>query len=253
MSDLVAIERERGVAVVRLQRTDKHNAFNRDLAQATIETLDALDADDDVVCVVLTGAGKAFCAGADMTEAVAAIDENGRSDGMGAAVVRTVAFRKAIIGCINGFAYGGGAMLASACDFRIAAESASFRFPGAAYGLVVGGALLPRLIGPAMASELLFSTRVVRADEALRIGFVNRVVADADLHDVTLSLAREIAANSPEALIATKDVVRRAAISDAATALEAEWNRTLRASAQHHERFRAAAARVAARSTDDPN
>jgi enoyl-CoA hydratase len=183
MSELVALERERGVAIVRLQREDKHNAFNRDLAQATMETLEALDSDDDVVCVVLTGAGRAFCAGADMTEAVAAIDDNGRSDGMGAAVVRAAAFRKPLIGCINGFAYGGGAMLASACDFRIAAESASFRFPGAAYGLVVGGALLPRLIGPAMASELLFSTRVVHADEALRIGFVNRVVPDADLRE----------------------------------------------------------------------
>jgi enoyl-CoA hydratase/carnithine racemase len=254
MSEMVIVEREGGVAVVRLNRIDKHNAFNRELAGAFMGALEALDADEHVVCCVLTGNGNAFCAGADMTEAVAQIEDRGRSDGMGASIGRAAAFSKPLVACVNGAAYGGGALLATVCDIRIAAENAAFRFPGAAYGLVVGGSALPRVVGTAFAKELMFSARVVDAAEALRIGLVNRVVPAASALDETMELARQIAANSLEALIATKQVVDRALAAGDAAKLELEWNTKLRGSPQHHERFRAAAARVAARgNTTDKN
>ncbi|MEX2246394.1 MAG: enoyl-CoA hydratase/isomerase family protein [Dehalococcoidia bacterium] len=245
MAGLISIERDGGVALVRMLRTDKHNAFNRELSQAFIETMDALEADDDVRCVVLTGSGAAFCAGADMNEAVTGIDDRGRSDGMATAILREARFPKPLVGCIDGFAYGGGALLAACCDVRIASSRAAFRFPGAAYGLVVGASQLPAIVGPAYAKELLFSGRVVDAAEAERIGLVNRVVPDAEA--AAMELAREIAANSPAALVATKQVVDRAVASGEAAALEADHNRELRASPEHHQRFRAAADRVAKR------
>jgi enoyl-CoA hydratase len=247
MPELISVERDGGVAVIRLQRTEKHNAFNRALADEVIAALNELQADDNAVCVVLTGAGAAFSAGADMSEAVERIALQGRSEGMAATIGCVARFPKPLIASVNGAAYGGGALLAVTCDIRIASETAAFRFPGAAYGLVVGGAQLPRVVGAAVAKDLLFTARVVQADEALRIGLVNHVVPAAELERVTMEMARQIAANSPEALIATKQVVDRAAGDDEAQRLELEHNAALRASPQHHERFKAAADRVARR------
>lgn len=251
MPELITVERDGHVVTVRLMRTDKHNAFNRALSAEVMAAFDELEADSGAHVVVLTGSGGAFCAGADMNEAVAAIDERGRNDGMAATIVRAARFRKPLIAAVNGSAYGGGALLAITCDVRIAAEVAAFRFPGAAYGLVVGGSQLPRVVGPAYAKELLFSGRVVDAAEALRIGLVNRVVPGADLVRVTAELAQQIAANSPEAILATKEAVDRATEVDDGLRIEAEANARLRGSAEHHERFRAAAERVAKRGSGD--
>ena len=247
MSEICAVERDGHVGVVRMLRTDKHNAFNRELDAAVAAALAELDADDAVHVAVITGSGAAFSAGADMTEAVAAIDGKGRSEGMAAAYAAVASFRKPLIACVNGICYGGGALVATMCDIRIASDTARFRFPGAAYGLVVGGSALPRIIGPAYAKELLFTGKVVLAEEALRIGLVNHVYPAADLEAATMSMAREIAANSPPALIATKQVVDRATEVDEAIGVEGEANRGLRLSPEHHERFRTATDRVARR------
>jgi len=253
MSDVLLVEREGAVAVLRMQRPEKHNAFNRELDHALAEALAALDADDDVVVAVLTGTGAAFSAGADMTEAVAAIDGKGRTEGMAATYAALSSFRKPLIACVNGIAYGGGALVAILCDIRIASDDAAFRFPGAAYGLVVGGAQLPRIVGPAVAKDLLFTARVIRAEEALRVGLVNAVVPRAEVERAALEMARQIAANSPPALIATKATVDRATAVDQGLAHEAEANRELRTSPEHHARFRAAAERVARRGEGRPS
>jgi enoyl-CoA hydratase/carnithine racemase len=209
--------------------------------------LDEAEADGDVHCAVLVGSGTAFSAGADMTEAVTGIDNSGRSDGMATTILRVARFPKPIIGCINGAAYGGGALLAITCDIRVAAETAAFRFPGAAYGLVVGGSQLPRVVGTAKAKELLYTGRVVSAEEALSIGLVNEVVAAERVEAAAMEMAKQIAGNSLEALIATKRTVDRATEVDEAIGIEAESNAALRASPEHHARFRAAAERVARR------
>lgn len=248
--DILAVEREAAVAVIRLQRPDKHNAFNRALDAALAGALAELDADPDLHVAVLTGSGSAFSAGADMGEAVGAIDGKGRSEGMFATYAAAASFRKPLIAAVNGICYGGGALLATLCDLRLASENAAFRFPGAVYGLVVGGAQLPRIVGPAVAKDLLFTGRVVRAEEAARIGLVNAVLAPEELEPAALELARTIAGNSLPALIATKETVDRATQVDAGLEREAAWNRELRTSPEHHERFRRAAERVGARATD---
>ncbi len=233
-----------GVALLRFNRPDKRNAFNFALSAALVDALDELEADDTVRCVILTGAGKAFSAGADMTEALESIERGGRGDGMARAVIRVGRFPKPVIAAVNGPAFGGGAALAIACDIRIASPSASFRFPGAAYGLVVGGSQLPRLVGPARAKELLFTARVVDAAEAERIGLVNRVTPPERLEAECVELATVIASHSPDAVVWMKRVVDRATTIDAGVEAELEANQRLRGSPDHVERFREATKRV---------
>jgi enoyl-CoA hydratase len=249
MSEICGIERDGGVGVVRMLRPDKHNAFNRELDTAVAAALGELDADPEISVAVLTGSGAAFSAGADMNEAVEAIEGKGRTEGMAQVYAACVTFSKPLIAAINGLCYGGGAMVAILCDIRLASDTAAFRFPGAAYGLVVGGSQLPRIVGAPRAKELMFTSKVVRADEALRIGLVNHVYPIAELHAAAMEMARDIAANSQPALIATKAVVDLATGSADAAAAEGEWNHRLRTTPEHHARFRAAAERVAKRRT----
>src|SRR3990170_7619395 len=222
MTDLLLREVRDGVAFLRMNRPDKHNAFNRDLSRAVSNAIDELDADDNVRVVVLTGAGKAFCAGADMTEALASFDSGGRGDVMAQAVVRVARCPKPVIGAVNGYAFGGGAALACVCDIRLASERASFRFPGASYGLVVGGSQLPRIVGAPLAKELIFTARVVDADEALRIGLVNHVVPHGDLDETAWDLALQIAKQSPDAVRWSKAVIDAATIVEKGIELEIE-------------------------------
>ncbi len=245
MTDLLHSELRDGVVFLRMNRPEKHNAFHTELSRAVSNAIDELEADDAVRVVVLTGTGKAFCAGADMTEALASFDSGGRGDVMAQAVVRVTRCQKPLIAAINGYAFGGGAALACACDIRIASERASFRFPGANYGLVVGGSQLPRIVGAAKAKELIFTTRVVDADEAERMGLVNRIVPHDKLDDATWELARQIADQSPNAVRWSKAVIDAATTLDKGIELEIEANRTLRGSPDHITRFRAATERVA--------
>lgn len=249
------------VAVVRLNRQDKHNAINARMSQELVQCLEILEADDDVRVLVLAGAGKkAFCAGADMAEVVPLLDdppagvstsrqssshggEAGR-DAAAQAAYRLARVRKPVIAAVNGYAYGGGAVFAAACDIRICSQNARFRFPGASYGLVVGASQLPRIVGAPMAKELLFTARTIDADEALRIGLANRVVPLDDLERAVLEMATAIAENSPAAVIGSKEVVDVATSSRDAAKRELEINIELRGSQDHRERFRAAAERV---------
>ena len=245
MTDVLLRETRDGVAVLRMNRPEKHNAFNRELSLAVSNAIDELEADDDVRVAVLTGAGKAFCAGADMTEALASLDSGGRGDAMAQAVVRVARFPKPVIAAVNGYAFGGGAALALACDIRIASERASFRFPGASYGLVVSGSQLPRIVGAAKAKELIFTARVVEAEEAQRIGLVNRVVPHDGLEEAAWELACQIAGQSPPAVRWSKAVIDAATTVEKGIELEIEANRALRGSPDHLARFRAATERVA--------
>jgi enoyl-CoA hydratase len=244
MSDLLGSDTRDGVAFLRMQRPEKHNAFNRELSVAVSDTIDAAEADDAVRAIVLTGVGKAFCAGADMNEALASFDNGGRGDVMAQAVVRVARVTRPVIAAINGYAFGGGAALACACDIRLASERASFRFPGAEYGLVVGGSQLPRIVGAPMAKELIFTARVVDADEALRIGLVNHVYPHDELEAAAWELASQIAKQSPHAVRWSKAVIDAASTIERGTEMELEANRALRGSDDHMSRFREATARV---------
>lgn len=231
------------IALIRLNRPEKHNAINVRMSAELIECLDALEADGGTRVLVLTGAGeRAFCAGADMSEAVAA--SPGGRDAAALAAVRLARVRKPVIAAVNGYAFGGGAVFAAACDIRICSGNASFRFPGASYGLVVGASQLPRIVGAPMAKELIFTARTIDAGEALRIGLANRVVPPADLERVALEVAQTIAENSPAAVLGSKEVIDLATSNLDAARREAELNLWLRQTDEHRERFRSAARKV---------
>ncbi|MFB3092978.1 MAG: enoyl-CoA hydratase/isomerase family protein, partial [Dehalococcoidia bacterium] len=207
------VERTDAVATIRLNRPEKHNALNTRLSHELIDALDKLEADDGVNVLVLTGAGeKAFCAGADMAEAIGPDSSGNASDG-GApgppaeAVARVLRTRKPIIAAVNGYAYGGGAALAINCDIRVASDSARFRFIGASYGLVVGAFQLPRIVGAPLAKELIFTARTIDAQEALRIGLVNQLVPLEQLESTVAEMAAAIAANSRAAVMESKRVI----------------------------------------------
>jgi len=240
----ILLERDTHVATIRLNRPGKHNAINAEMSAELIECLDQIEASDDVRAIVLTGAGeKAFCAGADMAEAVGTAGDS-RRDAAARAAIRLLRVRKPTIAAVNGYAYGGGAVFAIHCDIRVCSDAAKFRFVGATYGLVVGASQLPRIVGPSTAKELLFTARVVDSDEALRIGLANRVVPHADLTQVVKEMAAAIAGNSPNAVMASKDVIDLATTMPDAGKREMEHNLELRQGDDHRERFRAAAERV---------
>ena len=240
------IEKTDAVGTVRLSRPEKHNALNAQLSQELIAALDALEADDDVNVIALTGAGeKAFCAGADMAEAVGGNGPDTSNVGAPAqAVARVLRTAKPIIAAVNGYAYGGGAVLAINCDIRIGSENAKFRFVGASYGLVVGAFQLPGIVGAPLAKELIFTARTIDAQEALRIGLLNHVVPLEKLEPAVMEMAAAIAANSRPAVMASKQVIDAATSNGEALRQEVEANQGLRKSDEHLQRFRAAAMRV---------
>jgi enoyl-CoA hydratase len=244
--EALTLDRDGALATIRLNRPDKHNAINSVMSREMIEILDALEADDDVRVIILTGAGdKAFCAGADMGEAVKArSDGRDGKDFAAQAAIRLARVRKPLIAAVNGYAYGGGAVFAIACDIRIASDNARFRFVGASYGLSVGASQLPRLVGAPMAKELIFTARTVDADEAVRIGLVNHVVEQAELMHFVIEMAGKIAANSPAAILVSKEVIDIATANKDAARREMEHNVKLRQSEDHRSRFKAAADRV---------
>ncbi len=246
MYESLIVEQTGAVATIRLNRPEKHNALNAQLSHELIEALDKVEADDAVNVIVLTGAGeKAFCAGADMAEAVGAGGTNSGYVGAPAeAVARVLRTRKPIIAAVNGYSYGGGALLAINCDIRIASEDARFRFVGASYGLVVGAFQLPRIVGAPLAKELIFTARTIDAQEALRIGLVSHLVPLEELEATVMEMALAIAANSRAAVMESKQVIDIATSNREAFRREVEANLELRQSEEHQERFRAAAMRV---------
>ncbi|MEU4091029.1 enoyl-CoA hydratase [Streptomyces sp. NPDC026673] len=223
---------DNGVSRLTLNRPQAMNAITPDLRELLIQKFLEASADPAVRAVVLTGAGhRAFCAGADLRGGPAAAD---RVAGDVARTIRSGAQRliaavldceKPVIAAVNGTAAGLGAHLALACDLVLAADTAKFIEVFVRRGLVPdgGGAyLLPRLIGPHRAKELLFLGDDLPAAAAERIGLVNRVVPAGDLDKAVRALAERLAAGPTRALALTKQLVNAAPDSDRATAFAAE-------------------------------
>jgi enoyl-CoA hydratase/carnithine racemase len=205
MTELVLLEREGGVARVTLNQPARLNAINHRMWSRLRELFTELDADESLRCVILGGAGeRAFSAGADISEF-----EQSRStlERARAYHEHTSAAMQAITGCrhpvvaqIRGLCVGGGLELATTCDLRVCGESARFGIPIKRLGLVVSYAELKPLvdlIGPASALEILLEGRIFGADEALRMGLVNRVVPDAAVESEALATAGRIAEGAP--------------------------------------------------------
>jgi enoyl-CoA hydratase/carnithine racemase len=240
----VLVERRGHVGLVTMNRPEKLNALNTALVTQLEQALRDLDADDDIGAIVVTGAGeRAFSAGGDMNEQIASLDSDTRAVARVSAssIVREV--RKPTIAAIRGYCFGGGALMAIEFDIRIASDDARFKFHGASYGRAPGGAVLPRIVGDAKAKELLFSGDEVSAAEALRIGLANQLVPSADVVDVAVGLATRIAANSPVAVRALKEIIDLALPIDKALERERAVGDIGR-SEDSSARFRKAAERV---------
>ena len=234
----IASRVEDAVGWIRIARPEALNAFADDMRDRLDDALAALEADEAVRCIVITGTGRAFSTGGDIG-AMAALLEAGDAAGFdtlvraGARVVRRLdAMRTPVIAALNGVAAGAGACLALACDIRIAAEGAALGFGFARIGLHPdwgGTYFLPRLVGPGLAAELLYTGAIVRAERAERIGLVNRVVAAGDLEVAARALAGEIAARPAEAIADTRAALRATWARSLDEALEAEREAQARA------------------------
>ena len=210
-------EIEDGIGWVTYNNPKRLNAISLEMTEALPSIFDTFEARDDVRVVVIRGAGeRAFVSGADISEFEKnrSSEENRRIfDEKGKiAAARMEALTKPIIAMIQGYCIGGGLMTALRADIRIASEDAQLGIPAARLGLGYGyGGVtaLVHLVGPAMANEILFSARRFSADEALRMGLVNRVVARSALESAVLDLARSIADNAPLTVRAAKFAIRQ--------------------------------------------
>ena len=200
-----------GVMTVTLNRPERLNAFTIQMMDDLLRLLDAVDADDDVRVVVFTGAGRAFCAGADLGGGGGTFDASriepaeAHRDGGGRVTLRIFECRKPVIAAINGAAVGVGATMTLPMDVRIASEDARFGFVFCRRGIVPEAAsswFLPRVVGISQAMEWVATGRVFPASEALVGGLVSRVVPPSELLPVAHGLAREIAENTSAVSVA---------------------------------------------------
>jgi len=203
------------VATVTLNRPDKLNALTDEVVAELDRAVDAIRSRDDIGGAIITGAGpKAFVAGADIAELSTQGPLDGRARARrGQAVFRKIeASGKPVIAAVNGFALGGGCELAMACHLRVASTTAKFGQPEVRLGICPGYGgtqRLPRLVGKGRALELILTARLVEAEEALRIGLVNRVVPPDALLAASEALLRDILAMGPQAVALSIEAVDR--------------------------------------------
>jgi 2-(1,2-epoxy-1,2-dihydrophenyl)acetyl-CoA isomerase len=229
----ILLERCDGVATLTLNRPEKLNAYTPQMGEDLVHAFRALRGEDAVRSVIVTGAGRGFCAGVDL-EALKAM-RSGASSGPGPRLgeetfvrgfaLELLEYPKPVIAAINGAAIGVGVTMALPCDVRIASDTAKFGLTFAKLGILPGlGSthLLPRIVGLAKAQELVLSARVIRAPEALEIGLVNRVVPADGLLEAARTLAAEMAECDPDALAYAKRALQRGAVSDMADAMAYE-------------------------------
>lgn len=236
---LVEVDKEARVATITLNRPEALNSLTVPMKQALLAALRKVDRDTGVRAVILTGAGRAFCAGQDLRErlepdaAPLGVEVRERYN----PIVRAMrGSSKPIVGAINGVAAGAGASLALASDIRLASEAASFALAFGRVGLVPdSGAtwFLPRLVGDARAAEMALLNEPVRADEAARIGLIGRVVPADQLLSEARAVAAKLAAGAPRAIALTK------------RALATTWDRDLDAALEYEAHLQDLAGRTA--------
>jgi enoyl-CoA hydratase len=243
--DPILVERRGRVGLITLNRPEKLNALNSALVMQLEQAVTQLEADDEIGAIVVTGAGeRAFSAGGDMAEQVAALNSQEKAPARASASSIVRLAKKPTIAAIRGYCFGGGALMAIEFDIRIGGDDARFKFHAASYGRAPGGAVLPRIVGDAKARELLFTCDEVSASEALRIGLLNQVVPSDQVVETAVAMGERIAANSPIAVKALKEIIDLALPIDTALEHEREVNRGMGSSADSATRFRAAAERV---------
>ena len=240
----VLYSRDGNVGIITLNRPERLNAINGGLLRDFIEQLETAREDKEAISVILTGAGRAFCAGEDLKESSAGksfetwIEE---TDGLQEVQRMIMSLGKPLIAAVQGYALGGGCEFAMSCDIRIATEDAKFGFPETEVGLTVttaGTKLLTQIVGLGKAKELVFTGEFVDAHEALRIGLANKVVPAERLIDEALGMANKIGKKSPLALKLSRIAIEQGLHSSFEQILEIEANHLLICiSAQNQKEF----------------
>jgi 2-(1,2-epoxy-1,2-dihydrophenyl)acetyl-CoA isomerase len=237
-SDGIVVERDGHTGWIRINRPERLNAFVGDMRARLEDGLRGFSEDDDVRCVVITGVGRAFSTGGDisvMKQLIEDDDVNGfealvRAGSRVVSVIETMP--QPVIAAVNGPAAGAGACLALACDLRVASETSSIGFTFLRVGLHPdwgGSYFLPRLVGLAVASEAVYTGGMINAERAERLGLFNRVVPAAELETQAKGLAGQIAAAPAGVVADAKRSLRRAASSSLGELLELEIAAQLRA------------------------
>ncbi|WP_457551356.1 enoyl-CoA hydratase/isomerase family protein [Desulfobacula sp.] len=221
------------VGIITLNRPHRLNAINFDLLKGFMEQLDRAKKDTAARAVILTGAGTAFCAGEDLKETAAGksfaqwVDEAERLQELQR---MTMKLGKPIIAAVPGYALGGGSEFAMGCDIRIASETAVFGFPETTVGMTVtnaGTKILTHLVGLGKAKELILTGDFIDAQEALKIGLVNKVVALENLMDESMMMAQKIASRSPLAVSLSRTAIDQGMEASFDQILELEKNHLL--------------------------
>lgn len=214
MSKTVILEKRDGVAVVTISRPEALNALNSTVIAELEQVVTKLEQDRDICAMILTGEGRSFVAGADIAEQYPLDLDGGRRWGQrGSALMRRIEkLEFPTIAAVNGFALGGGCELALSCDIILASEKAKFGQPEVGLGITPGFSgtqRLPRRIGIAKAKELIFSGRMIKADEAKEIGLANAVYPPETLMDAAMEMARSFTKNAPIAVKYAKVCIDR--------------------------------------------
>lgn len=224
-----------GIATITLNRPDKFNSFNRPMADAFNAALQEASTDENIRCVVITGEGKAFCAGQDLQEA---IDPDGPGlkkiieEGYNPSIIHITEMPKPVIAAVNGVAAGAGANIALACDFVLAKQSATFIQAFSKIGLIPdsgGTYFLPRLIGYQRALAQMMLGDKVTADEAMQMGMIYQSIADDQFSNAVDTLASQLSNMPTRALALTKFALQKSMQTDLPTQLQNELNGQLEA------------------------
>ena len=200
------------VATVTINRPEALNALNSTVLDELFDVFNVIDKDENVRCVIVTGEGRSFVAGADIAEMSTLNPVEGKRFAQkGHRVMNFIEkTEKPVIAAVNGFALGGGCELSMSCDFRICSDTAVFGQPETGLGITPGFGgtqRLARLVGPGMAKQMIYTARNIKADEAYRIGLVNAVYPLSDLYAAAEKLAGQIAGNAPIAVRASKQAI----------------------------------------------
>ena len=227
MSDYIILEKDKATAIITISREKALNALNSQVIDELSQAIDVVKADKDIRALIITGAGRAFVAGADIgVQSVFDVREGRQWGRRGSAVFREIELLQLpTIAAVGGFALGGGCELALSCDMIVADEKAKFGQPEVSLGITPGFSgtqRLPRRIGTAKAKEMIFTGRMIDAYEADRIGLINKIAESGKLMDEAKTLAESCIKNAPTALRYAKACIDRGMQTDIDTGIAIE-------------------------------